>query len=76
VLHTIRQAFAPGGPLIKLERESGFDNVFIVNGFDLLARARRRLSTHVPDAWKLLDSARETLGLSPLTVARDKPAES
>jgi energy-coupling factor transporter ATP-binding protein EcfA2/tetratricopeptide (TPR) repeat protein len=75
VLHTIRQAFAPGGPLIKLERESGFDNAFIVNGFDLLARARRRLSTHVPDAWKLLDSARETLGLPPLTMPRDKPAQ-
>jgi hypothetical protein len=67
VLHTIRQAFSPHGPLAELERQAtGFDSELIESGFERIARARRSLSTDVDSAWELLDGARETLGLRPL----------
>ena len=67
VLHTIRQAFCPHGPLAELERQGkGFDSELIELGFDRIARARRRISTDVEGAWELLDEAREKLGLQPL----------
>ena len=67
VLHTIRQAFCPQGPLAELERQGkGFDSELIELGFDRIARARRCISTDVEGAWELLDEAREKLGLQPL----------
>jgi tetratricopeptide (TPR) repeat protein len=67
VLHTIRQAFSPQGPLAELERQAmGFDHDFIELGFDRIARARRSISTNVGGAWALLDEAREKLRLPPL----------
>jgi len=67
VLHTIRQAFSPQGPLAELERQAtGFDHDLIELGFDRIARARRSISTDVGGAWTLLDEAREKLRLPPL----------
>jgi tetratricopeptide (TPR) repeat protein len=67
VLHTIRQAFSPQGPLAELERQAtGFDHDLIELGFDRIARARRGISTDVDTAWALLDEAREKLRLPPL----------
>jgi tetratricopeptide (TPR) repeat protein len=64
VLHTIRQAFSPTGPLAELERQaSGFDHELIELGFDRIARARRRISTDVDSAWEVLDDARRVLNL-------------
>ena len=70
VLHTIRQAFSPQGPLAELERlvepdkeATGFDHELIEHGFGRIAQARRSLSTDVDSAWELLDEARERLGL-------------
>ena len=67
VLHTIRQAFSPRGPLTELERQAkGFDSDLIELGFERIARARRSLSTDTDSAWELLEKARETLGLPPM----------
>jgi hypothetical protein len=67
VLHTIRQAFSPQGPLAELERQdTDFDDPLIKSGFERIARAQRSLSTDVDSAWELLDEARETLGLQPM----------
>jgi Flp pilus assembly protein TadD len=67
VLHTIRQAFSPHGPLAELERQAtGFDNELVESGFERIARARRCISTDVGSAWELLDEARGKLGLQPL----------
>jgi tetratricopeptide (TPR) repeat protein len=73
VLHTIRQAFSPHGPLAELERlvepdkeATGFDHELIEHGFGRIAQARRSLSTDVDSAWELLDEARERLGLPSL----------
>jgi len=64
VLHTIRQAFSPQGPLAELERQAtGFDHELIELGFDRIARARRRISTDIDGAWELLDQARAVLHL-------------
>jgi len=69
VLHTIRQAFSPQGPLGELERQAtGFDHDLIELGFDPIARARRSISTDVGGAWALLDEAREQLRLAPLNT--------
>lgn len=69
VLHTIRQAFSPQGPLAELERQAtGFDHDLIELGFDRIARARRSISTDVDTAWALLDEAREKLRLPPLNT--------
>ena len=69
VLHTIRQAFSPQGPLAELERQAmGFDHDFIELGFDRIARARRSISTNAGAAWALLDEAREQLRLPPLNT--------
>ncbi len=67
VLHTIRQAFSPQGPLAELERQAtGFDHDLIELGFDRIARARRSISIDVDTAWALVDEAREKLRLPPL----------
>jgi hypothetical protein len=67
VLHTIRQAFSPQGPLAELERQAkGFDSDLIEFGFERIARARRSLSTDIDSAWELMDEAHETLGLPPM----------
>jgi len=77
VLHTIRQAFCPQGPLAELERHGkGFDSELIELGFDRIARARRWISTDVEGAWELLDEAREKLGLQPLRPGGEKSARS
>ncbi len=70
VLHTIRQAFSPDGPLARLVgQEEGFDHELIEHGFDRIARARRSISTDIDSAWQLLDEARQKLGLRPIRPA-------
>ena len=44
ILHTIRQTFAAGGKLSRLDDNEGFDNYLIKNGFEYIAHARGKLS--------------------------------
>jgi hypothetical protein len=66
VLHTIRQAFAAGGPLSRLVDEEDFDHPIIYKGFELIARARSKLSVNPQESWLVLEGARSVLGLKPM----------
>jgi len=66
-LHTIREAFSADGPLNRLDGELGFSHPLITDGFDLIAQARRNLATNMEVAYQLLDSARRTLELQPIS---------
>jgi Cdc6-like AAA superfamily ATPase len=67
VLHTIREAFAAGGPLSKLTDETDFHSVIICNGFECIAQARGMLSRDARESWMLLERARSVLGFKPLS---------
>jgi Flp pilus assembly protein TadD len=66
-LHTIREAFSADGPLNRLDGELGFSHPLITDGFDLIAQARRNLASNMEVAYQLLDRARRTLELQPIS---------
>jgi hypothetical protein len=66
VLFTIREAFAPRGPLCKLVGQHDYAGDLIDDGFDGVARARLRISLDTIDGWRVLNSARSVLGLRPI----------
>ena len=66
VLHTIRQAFSPGGPLTDLMLKSPVSDELIDEGFHHIACARWFLASDIDKAWKFLHGARKTLELAPL----------
>jgi hypothetical protein len=65
VLHTIRQAFSPGGPLGRLGQKSPASDE-LLEGFHCIASARWHLGSDIEIAWKRLHEARMILGLKPL----------
>jgi tetratricopeptide (TPR) repeat protein len=65
VLHTIRQAFSPGGPLGRLGQRSPASDQ-LLEGFHAIASARWYLASDIEIAWKRLHEARMILGLKPL----------
>ena len=67
ILHTIRQAFAAGGPLSRLNDEADFDHPIIRNGFERISHARSELSRDAQESWISLGRARTVLGLEPLS---------
>jgi hypothetical protein len=69
VLHTIRQAFSPGGPLTDLMLKSPVSDQLIDEGFHHIACARWFLASDIDKSWKFLDGARKTLKLTPLQSA-------
>jgi Flp pilus assembly protein TadD len=70
VLHTIRQAFSPGGPLTDLMLKSPASDRLIDEGFHHIACARWWfLASDIDKGWKFLDGARKTLKLTPLQPA-------
>jgi Flp pilus assembly protein TadD/energy-coupling factor transporter ATP-binding protein EcfA2 len=64
VLHTIRQAFRPGGPIAELGYRQADDEY--IKGFDLIASSLWKLERDIGGAWELLHEARRTLGMTPL----------
>ena len=66
VLHTIREAFSPGGPLVTLELKSSVSDQLIADGFDRVARAHRCLANDIDGAWRFVHGARKALELAPL----------
>jgi Flp pilus assembly protein TadD len=76
VLHTIRQAFSPGGPLTELMLKSPASDQLIDVGFHHIARARQYLENDVAEAWRFLHKARKTLKLGPLQASAPKRASS
>ena len=66
ILHTIRQAFAARGRLLRLDDNEGFDHHLIRNGFECIAHARSKLSRNAVESWLLLKQARAALGLKAL----------
>jgi Flp pilus assembly protein TadD len=75
VLHTIRQAFSPGGPLTELMLKSPATDQ-LVDGFHNIAHAWQCLETDVADAWRFLHKARKTLKLASLQASAPKRAPS
>jgi Flp pilus assembly protein TadD len=75
VLHTIRQAFLPGGPLGQLGQERPVSER-LLEGFHCIASARGHLASDVDSAWRLIHEARGMLGLTLLgtTVAQSVAA--
>jgi hypothetical protein len=65
VLHTIRQAFSPDGPLTGLGQESSVSE-WLLRGFHGIARARWHLANDIDKAWRALHEARRALALTPL----------
>ena len=65
VLHTIRQAFSPGGPLARLGQKAPASDQ-LLEGFHCIASARWHLASDIEIAWKRLHEARLILGLKPL----------
>ena len=65
VLHTIRQAFSPGGPLGRLGQKSPASDE-LLEGFHSIASARWYLASDIETAWKRLHEARMILGFKPL----------
>lgn len=65
ILHTIRQAFSPGGPLGWLGQKSPASDQ-LLEGFHCIASARWYLASDIEIAWKRLHEARLILGLKPL----------
>jgi hypothetical protein len=68
VLHTIRQAFSPGGPLGRLGQKSSASDE-LLEGFHCIASARWCLASDIEIAWKRLHEARMILGLKPLDTS-------
>jgi tetratricopeptide (TPR) repeat protein/energy-coupling factor transporter ATP-binding protein EcfA2 len=73
VLHTIRQAFWPGGPLTLLGNEPP-DSERLLKGFHCIASARWSQASDIGIAWELLHEARRTLKLAPLDTVAAHPA--
>jgi Flp pilus assembly protein TadD len=69
VLHTIRQAFRPGGPLARLGQKPP-DGERLLEGFHCIASARWSLASDIANGWRLLHEARKKLGLTPLDAPR------
>ena len=76
VLHTIRQAFSPGGPLTDLMLKSSASKQLIDEGFHHIACARWFLASDTDKAWEFLDRARKALKLAPLRAAPPKKDSS
>ena len=66
VLHTVRQAFSPGGPMSTLAQASASEQQIIEQGFGLIAEAKEFLAEDVERTWKLLHAARAVLHLPTL----------
>jgi hypothetical protein len=74
VLHTIRQAFAPGGALTLLGKTSDL-HPQLLEGFHCVAGARWYLASDVAAAWQLLQEGRTKLGLPPLESRSPRPTD-
>lgn len=76
ILHTIRQAFGPSGPLSQLVDEVGYESSMINGGFELIAQARYQLSLSSDRSLYNLCCARKGLGLGPLLTMRPNSEDS
>ena len=65
ILHTIRQAFSPGGPLTDLMLKSPDSDRLIDEGFHHIACAKWFIANDIDKGWEFLDEARKTLKLAP-----------
>jgi len=63
ILHTVRETFAPSGPLTRLLVHKTFDDPIVSQGIAGVAVARDLLSRDPADTWTTLNTARSVLGL-------------